>query len=659
MRTIKNFYRKYLHNWVGFCVAVAFSLNIFIETLARQNFLAGFIFFFESPMIFLYNCLLIFATLSVTLLFKRRVFFLFIISMIWVALGITNGFILRNRMTPFTVFDLVSIKDALSIATNYLSKIQIFAGIAAIIFLMLFIIFVWRKAPKKQERPYYKKDIIAVVGTLVITFFVSQIMILTGTIDTYFPNLAYGYRDNGVCYCFINTWLNTGVARPEGYSEAMIKDIFTEKELKRNVANRDVKPPKKRPNIVFVQLESLMDPLTVKGMKYTKDPIPNLRKLYKTTSSGRITVPAMGAGTANTEFESMTGMSIKFFGPGEYPYKNIMRKKTVESIPYDLKAIGYKAHAIHNHRGVFYGRNEVFPHMGYDTFTSIEYMNNVARTPKNWSKDFLLTGEVLSAMKSTRQPDYVYAISVQGHGKYPTNWMIASPDVQVTEAPSEDLKWQYEYYINQIYEMDRFVKEFIDAMKKFKEDTVVVMYGDHLPALENLTDDNLKYGRNNYQTDYFIWSNFPMKKIHKDLYCYQIGAELLDRLGIHNGTLISYHQNHQKDKKYLRNLEALQHDMLYGKYYIYDKKNPFKPVKMKMGVKDIKVHKVVIINGKYYIKGQNFTEWSKINLDGKILKTFYLGPEILGLSEEVDPGSAKRMKVSQVEKNNEILSTTE
>ena len=50
MRTIKNFYRKYLHNWVGFCVAVAFSLNIFIETLARQNFLAGFIFFFESPM---------------------------------------------------------------------------------------------------------------------------------------------------------------------------------------------------------------------------------------------------------------------------------------------------------------------------------------------------------------------------------------------------------------------------------------------------------------------------------------------------------------------------------------------------------------------------------------------------------------------------------
>ena len=237
----------------------------------------------------------------------------------------------------------------------------------------------------------------------------------------------------------------------------MIKDIFTEKELKRNVANRDVKPPKKRPNIVFVQLESLMDPLTVKGMKYTKDPIPNLRKLYKTTSSGRITVPAMGAGTANTEFESMTGMSIKFFGPGEYPYKNIMRKKTVESIPYDLKAIGYKAHAIHNHRGVFYGRNEVFPHMGYDTFTSIEYMNNVARTLKNWSKDFLLTGEVLSAMKSTRQPDYVYAISVQGHGKYPTNWMIASPDVQVTEAPSEDLKWQYEYYINQIYDNISFI----------------------------------------------------------------------------------------------------------------------------------------------------------------------------------------------------------
>ena len=78
-----------------------------------------------------------------------------------------------------------------------------------------------------------------------------------------------------------------------------------------------------------------------------------------------------------------------------------------------------------------------------------------------------------------------------------------------------------------------------------------------------------------------------------------------------------------------------------------------------MGVKTIKIKEVVQVGEKYYIKGQNFTEFSKISLDGKALKTVYLSPTLLLLNEEVDPEDASRMKVSQVEKNKEILSTTE
>ena len=99
--------------------------------------------------------------------------------------------------------------------------------------------------------------------------------------------------------------------------------------------------------------------------------------------------------------------------------------------------------------------------------------------------------------------------------------------------------------------------------------------------------------------------------------------------------------------------------MLYDKYYIYGGKSPFKPSDMKMGVKEIKIDNIVKIGDKYYIKGQNFTEFSKISLDGKVLKTVYLGPTILALNEDVDPSRVKDMKVSQVEKNQEILSTTE
>lgn len=660
LEKLKNKGRRLAQHTIGLSIVLSFLINFIIEACARHGILGSFNFLIKSPVVFLYNTLIILATLSIVALFKRRIFMFTLVSSIWIGLGVANGIILGNRMTPFTIYDLQSLKDGLSLATNYMSKFQIVLMVIGAVLLICGIVLLWKKAPKKDGKIDFKKDILGIIVIISMTFGVSGALIKAKAVDTFFPNLAYGYRDNGFPYCFINTWLNTGVSKPVKYDSAMIKNSFTEKELKTTVGKTKGVVGNKKPNIIFIQLESLMDPLTVKGMEFSEDPIPYLRQLYKESSSGKITVPAMGAGTANTEFESMTGMSVKFFGPGEYPYKNIMLKTTAESIPYNLKELGYKSHAIHNHRGVFYGRNKVFPNLGYDTFTSVEYMNNVGRTPKNWAKDMVLIDQVKKALNSTKEPDYIYAISVQGHGKYPTEQVILRPKVKVTKAPTEELKWQYEYYVNQIHEMDTFVKAFIEEMKKQKEDTVVVMYGDHLPAIDNLTDDNLKDGRNTYQTDYFIWSNFKMDNVKKDLYCYQIGAELLGRLGIHNGTLTTYHQNHQGDKNYLQNLHNLQYDMLYGKRYIYDGKNPWKKADTKMGIEDITLDEIVKIGDKYYIKGKNFTEYSKVNLDGKILNTEFLGPETLLLKDKgVKEDDVKRMKVSQVESKKEILSTSE
>ena len=658
MKRFVDFVKRATNHPVTSCAIIAILINLVIETLARQNPAGGLMFLVESPIVFLYNSLLIFASLSIAGLFRRRVFFLTFISMIWLALGITNGVILTNRMTPFTVYDLQSLKDGLSIATNYFTKVQLIAIIVGVVFLLLLIVVLWRKAPKKKEKINYKRDIAALLCIFALTFGATGLVIKAGVVDTFFPNLAYGYRDNGVPYCFINTWLNTGVSKPSDYNKDLIDDIFTEDEMETTVGKTEGIVEGKKPNIIFVQLESLMDPLTLKDLEFSKDPIPNLRKLYNECSSGRITMPSVGAGTANVEFESMTGMSVKFFGPGEYPHKNILKDATCESIPYNLKQIGYNTHAIHNHRGVFYNRNIVFPHLGFDTFTSVEYMNNVSKTPKNWARDNVLISQMMDALHSTPGRDYIYTISVQGHGSYPTEKVIENPEITVTEAPTEEIKWQYEYYVNQLYEMDQFVADFIKVMKNFDEDTVVVMYGDHLPAMENITDDNLKDGRSSYQTDYFMWANFPFEKQDEDLYCYQIGAKLLDRLGIHNGTLTTLHQNHMDDKNYYAELHALQYDMLYGDKIIYGGKDIWKPTDMKMGVRDIKIESVVKIGDRYYIRGQNFTESSRVNLNDEILDTVYLGPTILGVKEKVDDEDVKNMKISQFDDSDkQILST--
>ena len=115
-----------------------------------------------------------------------------------------------------------------------------------------------------------------------------------------------------------------------------------------------------------------------------------------------MTVPVVGAGTANTEFEVLTGMGLQFFGTGEYPYKTILKETDCESIASDLSKLGYGTHVVHNNGGNFYSRANAFSMMGFDTFTSKELMNITEYTPLgSWPTDDILVDETIKSMDAT------------------------------------------------------------------------------------------------------------------------------------------------------------------------------------------------------------------------------------------------------------------
>ena len=243
-------------------------------------------------------------------------------------------------------------------------------------------------------------------------------------------------------------------------------------------------------------------------------------------------------------------------------------------------------------------------------------------------RDRNLTRYILEAMESTPQQDYVYTISVQGHGDYPEEPMIENPQITVKGAGSQAENYKWEYYCNQIYEMDQFVKELTDELSKLDEDVVLVMYGDHLPTMGlKVTDVKNKYL---FQTQYVIWDNMGLEKKDKNLAAYQMAAEVMDRVGIHEGNIFRFHQARRNTKNYQVDLETLQYDILYGEKYVYGGENPFQRTKMHLGVKESELHGIDTLGAtQYYIRGANFTQSSFMEVNGELIEANFVDENTL------------------------------
>lgn len=640
-------------------------IYLFIEEFARitVSFIGALLMVVNQPLVFIYNWGIIFATLSISLLFKRRNFVAMVIGIFWIVLGTINGIILTKRMTPFTVYDTKNFRDGLTLVTQYFKVWQIMSISVLILIATIFLV-IFFFGSKKWINLNWKKNIVTIIIILAILAGQTAGMLKTGKLSTYFGNLNYAYRDYGFPYGFINTTANTGIKKPFGYSNSTIKEI-----LKNDTSTKGIFTPKdygnrtwgnyKKPNIIVLQLESFSLAQDYNHIGVSNDPTPVFNKLRKGYSTGWFKVPACGAGTANTEFEVLTGISSRFFGPGEYPYKGKLRENTQESMASVLKENGYYTAAMHNHRALFYNRNEVYPNLGFDSYTSVEYMNDVERTPVGWAKDSTMLDDIMDIINKTDESDFLHIVSVQGHGAYPPNRVFSSPYTTVT-ANNNATKYKYEYYVNECYEMDKFLGDLIDMLNESGEPTIMLVYGDHIPALDVKESE---YANGDlYKTRYVIWDNIGLPKMDGDLNAYESGARLLEIAGIlHEGVIFDYQQtaDKKKNKNYLKNLKTLAYDQMYGENYVFGGKRPYKKTKMKMGFKDIKAEKIVKIGDSYYITGKNFTECSSFSIDGKILKTIYLSPELIGLQSKIDPKDIKKLKVSQIDrKENSILTTT-
>ena len=617
---------------------LAFVVTMMVEMASRHSLWQGIVFLFTHPINIAANMTIVLVTLAIGLFFRKRVFFIAFFTTLWLGLGITNAIVLVFRVTPFGAIDIALLPSVYAVLTVYLDFWQILLIIVMIALAVAGLAVLFIKSPKSA--PSYRSAALfllastaAAVGTYSLTVVGQE-----KARSEIFSNISSAYEQYGFVYCFFTGAVDHGIDEPDLYSQDSVDQLLANLE--------DVPDSGLRPNIIMVQLESFFDVSYLDGVTCDENPIPVFTSLKENYSSGFLTVPSVGEGTANTEFEVLSGMNIHFFGIGEYPYKTILREEACETIAANLKDLGYTAHAIHNNSGTFYGRDAVFAQLGFDTFTSIEFMENVEYNPIGWAKDRVLTEEILKALDSTQEQNFVFAITVQGHGKYPLG--LANEETErlnVSWEGHEENSESLAYYLSQLHETDEFIGELIAALEQRAEPTVLVLYGDHLPNF-NLSADQLANG-NIFETEYVIWNNLGLPVEDKDLAAYQLSAEVLRQLGMSGGILSQYHQQMSGEESYSDGLHLLEYDMLYGDFYCYGGENPYTASDLQMGVLPVTISDAVWADGVLTVYGENFTPWSCAAIDGSGLETVFVDAGTLTVELKEPPEDGAVITVRQ------------
>lgn len=650
---------------ITFCAILSIIENFAIESMSRHSVIKCFEYIIKSPSTFLYNSLIIMFTLTLCLLFRRRVFGIVLFSAPWLICGLINSVVLSYRVTPLGAIDFQIVK--LSLILVYLTKAQRILVYVCAGALLVSIIALWIVGPKISGKMNYGKTTASIIGMLVAVIVATNLAFSIKAISTDFGNIAGAYKDYGFVYCFSSSMIDTGIDKPSNYSEEKTNEILASLPPQNNEESL------LKPDIILIQLESFIDPKTIKDITYSDDPAPIHTYLKENFTTGKLNVPSFGGGTANTEFEVLTGINLDYFGPGEYPYKTIMLEQTVESLPYNLKKLGYSAHAIHNHTGNFYDRDKVYPRMGFDSFQSKEYMYNYETTAYNWCKDKVLTGEIMTALTYTDKdkgidedtPRFVWAVSVQGHGTYPTEPIAGAENVIKLSSDKfdEPTLCALSYYVNQLWEMDMFLGSLISAVENRGKPTLIVAYGDHLPSI-GLSSENLTSG-DAYSTEYVTWNNFGLeKKNGEELKSYQFSSEIMQMLGFNDGNLTKLHQLKRasgdaiSEEDYEDNIHYLSYDMLYGKNYQFGGTKPFEKVDMRMGTIPIEISAIKHMGDVLYVHGNGFTEKSKVFINGEKASTIMLSQYSL-MATGITINDGDEVTVGQSSSKREVLGYSE
>lgn len=319
---------------------------------------------------------------------------------------------------------------------------------------------------------------------------------------------AINYQRN----TFIGGWLyNTRVVamnEPPGYNAAAMRRVAAKYAAVADEQNAARDPHAlDNVNVVVVLSESFSDPTSLRGLRLSEDPIPFTRSLMRRTTSGSMLAQGIGGGTANMEFEALTGMSMRQFSPTmQTAYQSLVPGYTSfpSSVGY-FEAHGHSATAIHPYDLSVYQRRTVYPVLGFQRLVDRDSMQSAKELPNsNFVSDASAFEEVEHQIATSARPLMVNLVTMQNH----MAWKSATDEKIKVSGLDGEARRACEAYVRGLRQSDDALRDFVGRLSDSHEKTVVLLYGDHLPGLYPPTVHEANGDLRMHQTPFVLWSNF-------------------------------------------------------------------------------------------------------------------------------------------------------
>lgn len=307
--------------------------------------------------------------------------------------------------------------------------------------------------------------------------------------------------------------------KPDNYSQKTMQSLAKKYAQEAQAINQTRSGELTDNTVIMILSETFSDPTRVPGVSFSLDPIPNIRNIKNTTTSGLMLSPGYGGGTANIEYQALTGLNLANFNDSLIvPYQQLVPN---QNNPYSFNQIWMEKYgknastAVHPFQQSMYLRNINYRKFGFsylytlDSKVPLEHTGCIDRSPYvSDSEAYQSILDLLDKQQDSNSSQFLQLVTMQNHmpyGDYYDNNEFS--DADISEDLSDGERWNINTYTKGINWTDQETADFLNQLDQIDKPITVIFYGDHLPGIYDTADMDKNNKTVLHETDYFIWSN--------------------------------------------------------------------------------------------------------------------------------------------------------